>query len=635
MNILSADSISKAFSERWLFKNISFGISVGEKVALVGANGSGKTTLMNILAGLIPTDEGVVSTRKGITVGYLPQQPTFDENATIWQAIFTSENEAVAAIKDYENALKHNDDKALHKAIESMERLNAWDYEAKIKQVLGRLGIPDEETPVKVLSGGQKKRVALAKLLLQDADLLILDEPTNHLDIEAIEWLEGWLNTQKQSILLVTHDRYFLDSITNVILELEDGQIFKYNGNYSYFLEKKAERIEQMTTEVSKAKNLMKKELDWIRRQPKARGTKAKYRVEAFEDIKDKANTKVGAQSGIEINVGMSRMGKKILEIENLTKKYDNLLLINNFEYTFKRGDRIGIVGKNGIGKSTFLNLLTGREQPDSGTISKGDNTMFGYFTQSELVVDENKRVIEVVKDVAEVLQTGTGEVITAAQLLNLFNFPPKTQYDIVSKLSGGEKKRLQLLQILIRNPNFLILDEPTNDLDIQTLNILEDFLMSFGGCLLVVSHDRYFMDRLVEHIFIFEGEGKIRDFAGNYSDYRTEKLEEERLEIEKSKVGKSAKQENVKVESPKPINHNTSNGKETKRKVSFKEQKEYENLALEISKLEIEKTSFISKLNGGNGSHNELTQWSARIGELDGLIEEKTFRWLELAELM
>ncbi len=635
MNILSADSISKAFSERWLFKNISFGISVGEKVALVGANGSGKTTLMNILSGLIPTDEGVVSTRKGITVGYLPQQPTFDENATIWQAIFTAENEAVAAIKDYENALKHNDEKALHRAIESMERLNAWDYEAKIKQVLGRLGIPDEETPVKVLSGGQKKRVALAKLLLQDADLLILDEPTNHLDIEAIEWLEGWLNTQKQSILLVTHDRYFLDSITNVILELEDGQIFKYNGNYSYFLEKKAERIEQMTTEVSKAKNLMKKELDWIRRQPKARGTKAKYRVEAFEDIKDKANTKVGAQAGIEINVGMSRMGKKILEIENLTKKYDDLVLIKDFEYTFKRGDRIGVVGKNGIGKSTFLNLLTGKEQPDSGTISKGDNTMFGYFTQTELVVDENKRVIEVVKDVAEVLQTGTGEVITATQLLNLFNFPPKTQYDIVSKLSGGEKKRLQLLQILIRNPNFLILDEPTNDLDIQTLNILEDFLMSFGGCLLVVSHDRYFMDRLVDHIFIFEGEGKIRDFAGNYSDYRTEKLEEERLEMEKNKVGKSYKQENVKIESPKTNNVSTSNGKETKRKVSFKEQKEYENLALEISKLETEKTGVISKLNGGSGSHTELTQWSARIGELDGMIEEKTFRWLELAELM
>jgi ABC transport system ATP-binding/permease protein len=624
MNILSADSISKAFSERWLFKNISFGISQGEKVALVGANGSGKTTLMNVLAGLIPTDGGVVSTRKGITVGYLPQQPVFEENATIWQAIFTSQNEAVAAIKSYENALKNHDDNSLQKAMEDMDRLNAWDYEAKIKQVLGRLEVPDEETPIKVLSGGQKKRVALAKLLLQEADLLILDEPTNHLDIEAIEWLEGWLNTQKQSLLLVTHDRYFLDNITNVILELDEGQVQRYVGNYSYFLEKKAERIEQMTVEVNKAKNLMKKELEWIRRQPKARGTKAKYRIEAFEETKEKANTKVGNQSAIEINVGMMRMGKKILEIEDLNKSYDNLHLIKDFTYTFKRGDRIGIVGKNGIGKSTFLNMLTGKEQADTGTIEKGENTTFGYFTQAELVVDENKRVIETIKEVAEVLQTGTGEVITASQLLSLFNFPPAMQYNVVNKLSGGEKKRLQLLQILIKNPNFLILDEPTNDLDIQTLNVLEDFLTNFGGCLLIVSHDRYFMDRLVDHLFVFEGNGKIKDFAGNYSDYRIEQLEKEELGKAESNKAKPDKKENI---AP-------SNPIDNKRKISFKEKKEYESLEAEISKLEGEKTNLIQKLNAGTDSHAELGQWSARIGELEGLIEQKTFRWLELAEM-
>lgn len=624
MNILSADNISKAFSERWLFKNITFGISQGEKVALVGANGSGKTTLMNVLAGLIPTDEGVVSVRKGTAVGYLPQQPVFEDNATIWQSIFTSENEAVQAIKEYESALKHHDEKRLQRAMERMDSLNAWDYEGKIKQVLGKLGIPDVELPIKVLSGGQRKRVALAKLLLQEADLLILDEPTNHLDIEAIEWLESWLNTQKQSLLLVTHDRYFLDNITNTILELENGQLFKYNGNYTYFLEKKAERIEQMTTEVAKAKNLMTKELDWIRRQPKARGTKAKYRIEAFEELKEKANTKINHYTPIEINVGMNRIGKKILELKNLNKRYENLQIIKDFSYTFKKGDRIGIIGKNGVGKTTFLDVLAGKIDADSGTIDKGENTVFGYFTQKELVVDENKRVIDIVKDIAEVLQTGTGESITASQLLNLFNFPPKVQYDMVNKLSGGEKKRLQLLQVLIKNPNFLILDEPTNDLDIQTLNILEDFLTNFGGCLLIVSHDRYFMDRLVEHIFIFEGEGQIRDFAGNYSDYRTEQEEKE----EQTRI------ENAKVKNEKATVVPTLTN-ETKRKLSFKEKKEYEALELEISQLESEKNQLIEKLNSGEGTHTQLAEWSTKIGKLDNLIEEKTLRWLELAELV
>jgi ATP-binding cassette subfamily F protein uup len=623
MNILSADNISKAFSERWLFKNITFGISQGEKVALVGANGSGKTTLMNVMAGIIPADEGAVSIRKGISVGYLPQQPALEENATIWQSIFTSENEAVQAIKEYELALKYHDEKRLQRAIERMDSLNAWDYEGKIKQVLGKLGIPDVEMPIKVLSGGQKKRVALAKLLLQEADLLILDEPTNHLDIEAIEWLENWLNTQKQSLLLVTHDRYFLDNITNTILELENGQLFKYSGNYTYFLEKKAERIEQMTAEVAKAKNLMTKELDWIRRQPKARGTKAKYRIEAFEELKEKAHTKINHYTPIEINVGMSRVGKKILEIKNLSKKYNNLQIIKDFSYIFKKGDRIGIIGKNGVGKTTFLDILTEKINPDSGTIEKGENTVFGYFTQKELVVDESKRVIDIVKDMAEVLQTGTGESITASQLLNLFGFPPKVQYDMVSKLSGGEKKRLQLLQVLIKNPNFLILDEPTNDLDIQTLNILEDFLTNFGGCLLIVSHDRYFMDRLVEHVFIFEGEGQIRDFAGNYSDYRTE--QEERQE--------QARKESTKAKSEKPTISSSSQN-EAKRKLSFKEKKEYESLELEINQLENEKAQLIAQLNSAEATPSQLSEWSMKIGTLDNLIEEKTLRWLELAEL-
>jgi ABC transport system ATP-binding/permease protein len=621
MNILSVDNLAKAFSEKWLFRNLFFGIGQGEKVALVGANGSGKTTLMNILTGQIPADEGMVSIRKGTTVGYLSQNPTFDESLTVWQAIFTTESEAIQAVHAYEKAMESGEEKALNQAIELMDKWQAWDLEYQLKQILDKLGLPDFEQKVKALSGGQRKRLALAKLLIDKPDLLILDEPTNHLDIEVIEWLEGWLNTQNQSLLLVTHDRYFLDNITNVILELENGQIFRYTGNYSYFVEKKAERVQLLNIEIDKARNLMRKELDWIRRQPKARTTKAKYRVDAFEDIKEKASQKT-TQTQMEINVGMARMGSKILELDEVNKKYKDLVILDKFSYTFKRGDRIGVVGRNGIGKSTFLNILTGRTEVDSGKIDKGDNTVFGYYTQNELLSSETKRVIEMVKDVAEVMTTGTGETITASQLLTHFQFPPNVQYTPVGKLSGGEKRRLQLLQILIKNPNFLILDEPTNDLDIVTLNILEDFLSNFGGCLIVVSHDRYFMDRLVDHTFVFEGNGKIKDFPGNYSDYKIYLAEKE--EEAAAKVVKTAPKPKVQ-EAPKV----------EKKKVSFKEKKEYDQLEQEISQLEEQKKLVINKLSEGKGSPQEMVQWSEQIGKFDEQIEIKTFRWLELGEMM
>ncbi len=624
MNFISAENISKSFGEKWLFKNISIGISQGEKVALVGANGSGKTTLMNILAGVIPSDGGSVSVRRGVSVGYLDQNPSFDLTMSVIDTTFSGNNPMVAAIKKYEKSLISENGDELSEAIELMESLKAWDYEVKIKQILGRLGIEDFEKKISQLSGGQKKRVALARILIEEPDLIIMDEPTNHLDLEMIEWLESFLATENRTLLLVTHDRYFLDKVCNRIVALENGKVARYEGDYAYYLEKKAEKEAIEAAELSKNKNTFRKELEWMRRQPKARGTKAQYRVDAFEELKEKVIQKK-PDSGLELNVKMTRVGSKILEINHLHKSFGGQEIVKDFNYVFKKGDRIGIVGKNGVGKSTFLNMLTGNIQPDSGLVDKGDTTTFGYYTQSELIYTPGQKVLDVVKDIAEVITLGTGETISASAFLTHFQFQPAVQYTPVEKLSGGEKRRLQLLKVLIKNPNFLILDEPTNDLDITTLNILEDFLLNFGGCLLLVSHDRYFMDKLVEHLFVFQGEGKIKDFNGNYTDYR-EWLDEEEINQKKSS------QKNPKPVIEKPI---VTSSNTLKKKLTFNEQREYEELESQIEELEKTKNLILEKLNSENVSHGEISSLVKEIEAIDLKISEKTDRWVELSELV
>lgn len=625
MNYLSAESLSKSFSEKVLFKDITFGISQGEKVALVGVNGSGKSTLLKLILGQEVPDEGVISFKRDIKVSSLGQNPQFNEEETVMSSIFNSENDLLSTIREYEYHVHHASTSTasqnmLQGLMEKMDAFNAWDYESQIQQILGQLGIYDLDKKIKHLSGGQKKRVALAKALIDKPDLLILDEPTNHLDLETIEWLENYLAGQQLTLLLVTHDRYFLERVTNVILELEGGSLYKYKGNYSYFLEKKAEREEREATEVEKAKNLLRKEQEWMRRQPKARGTKAKYRIDAFHELKEKASKNLQKQE-LELSVQSKRQGGKILEIEHIHKSFEGKKLIDDFSYVFKKGDRIGIIGPNGVGKSTFLNMVSGRLQPDQGEVEPGATTVFGYYTQSELDFKESQRVIDIVKEIAEVVKMGDGREITASQFLQYFQFAPPRQYDMVSKLSGGEKRRLQLLRVLIKNPNFLILDEPTNDLDIMTLNILEEFLENFQGCLLLVSHDRYFMDHLVDHLFVFKGEGKIKDFPGNYTDYReyTSEIEEEKKEKTPS-VSSSPR---------------TETKKEEKRKLSFNEKREYELLEGEIEKLEKQKELLILKMNEGITEHEELLKLANEIENISHLIEKKSDRWLELGEFV
>ncbi|MCX2741771.1 ribosomal protection-like ABC-F family protein [Pontibacter anaerobius] len=629
MNYLSAENISKSFGDRWLFKNLNFGISQGQRVVLVGVNGSGKTTLLNILAGKLPPDEGSVSVRKEVSIGYLGQNPEFDEELTVQQTIFSMQNETLQLIKDYEAAIANPSTGAekMQQLMERMDELQAWDFEVKVKQILSKLGINNLDVQIKSLSGGQRKRVAMARVLIEEPEMLILDEPTNHLDLDTIEWLEGMLSTQNTTLLMVTHDRYFLDKVANEIAELDNGEIYTYKGNYSYFLEKKAERELSAAAETEKARNLMRKELDWIRRQPKARGTKAKYRVDAFEELKEKAAKKTAAPQ-LELSVKTTRQGGKIIEVDHISKSFGQKKIVDDFSYVFKKKDRIGIVGPNGAGKSTFLNMLTGKLQPDAGVIEAGQTTVFGYYTQDELTFREDQRVIDIVKEIAEVVEMANGEVITASQFLQHFQFAPPQQYTFVSKLSGGEKRRLQLLRVLIKNPNFLILDEPTNDLDIITLNILEDFLLNFGGCLLIVSHDRYFMDRLVEHLFVFEGDGRIRNFPGNYTDYREWLKEQE-------KQGK-LEQEEAKAAAPAPVAEKKPEHPEQKRKATYNEKKEYERLEKEIEQLESRKTELIEIMNAGTTTdHEQLTAWATELESINGQLEEKEFRWLELAELM
>lgn len=635
MNYLSVENLSKAFGERKLFSKISFGISQGQKIALVGINGAGKSTLMKIIMGLEIPDTGQVAINQSVKIAYVHQNPVFDANLSIYQTIFDQSNsEVLKVIEDYHNAMLDSElgidnSDQMSKLFEKMDALQAWDFEYQVKEVLGKLGLPDTDLPVGNLSGGQRKRVALAKAILEKPDLLLLDEPTNHLDLETIEWLEDYLAKANLSIFMVTHDRYFLEKVTNEILELDQGKIHRYQGNYGYFLDKKAERMQIEDIEIEKAKSLYKKELDWIRRQPKARGTKAKYRVDAFEETKEKAFTK-REERDIELSVSTQRLGNKILEIDKISKAYGDKTLIRDFSYIFKKKDRIGIVGPNGAGKTTFLQMITGLIQPDSGKISVGQTTAFGYYRQEEDRFDEEKRLIDVVKEVAEVVTLDKGQTITVSQFLTQFGFPPKQQFTPIAKMSGGERRRLQLLMVLIKNPNFLILDEPTNDLDLMTLNILEEFLDTFPGCLIIVSHDRYFMDRLVEHLFVFEGEGKIKDFPGNYTDFREWEKETEDRRTKTEDAG----QQKAEVKSGKSETSLTKVEAAPKVKASFKQKQEFKKINESIAKLEGEKATITDQIAAGTSDVNQLLNWTNRLQAIDGELEELELAWLELSEL-
>lgn len=620
MNLLSVDNLSKAYTEKWLFNGISFGIAKGEKLALVGANGTGKSTLLKTIAGFIKPDGGELKLATGATIGYLPQEPELDDDKTILETIFSSDNPTVKIINQYEAAILDIEASGdnMQFLLDEMSRLDAWEFEKRSKQVLAKLGILNTDVLNGSLSGGQRKRVALAQLLLINPDLIIMDEPTNHLDLEAIEWLENLLTAHNISLLMVTHDRYFLDNVSTQILELDRGNLYTHKGNYAYFLEKKTMRENIQAAEVSKARNLMVKELEWMRRMPKARGTKSKSRIEAFYDLKEIATQNLN-QAELEISVQTTRLGNKIIEAHNVNMHFGELKIIEDFSYIFKKKDRIGVVGKNGIGKSTFLDLLTQTQTPVSGEVIHGSTLKIGYYTQHTNNLNNANRIIDEVKEIAEYVTLGSGEQVAVSKLLDMFLFPPSVQHTPVSKLSGGERRRLQLLKVLVSNPNFLILDEPTNDLDIDTLNVLEDFLQNFAGCLLLVSHDRYFIDNLVEHLFVFEGNGVIKDFYGNYTDYK-EAIPEEII-VEKKAVQPT--------EAPK------QNMQAQKKKMSFKEQREYETLEQEIATLEAQKQTITDKLNTGSSSHTQLAEWAKKIEILSQQIDAKTLRWLELAEMI
>jgi ABC transport system ATP-binding/permease protein len=618
VNYLSAENIAKSFNDRWLFKDLSIGISQGEKLALVGNNGVGKSTLLKILTGELATDSGQVVVRDGLRLGYLTQQPTVDESLQVKDILFHEDNDVARAVKEYEDCLHHPEvpHERMQAALEKMEELNAWDYDSKVQEVTSKLGVPDMDKKFAELSGGQKKRIFLAQLLLAEPDLIIMDEPTNHLDLSAIEWLENFLSGTQITLIMVTHDRYFLDAVATEIIELDRQKLFRYKGNYAYFLEKKSEREEMLKTEVAKARNLMKKELEWMRRQPKARGTKAKYRVEAFYELKEKASQEL-RKDRLELDIKETRQGGKILEVNHLSKAFTGKPFVANFSYIFKKHDRIGVVGNNGIGKSTFLNLITQRLKPDSGEVLPGVTTKFGYFTQDSMNLNPANRVIEEVKNIAEFITLSDGSQVSASKFLDNFLFPPEKQYTFIEKLSGGEKKRLQLLKMLVTNPNFLILDEPTNDFDIDTLNVLEEFLEKFTGCLLLVSHDRYFMDHLVDQLFVFEGEGEIRFFNGNYTDYREWMDEQEFL----SKP-KGAEQVTISLV-----------GESVRKKISYKEKQEYDQLQKDIAALENQKQAVEEKLSSGISDHIHLQQLGVELQQINALIEQKTIRWMELAE--
>ncbi|WP_421978317.1 ABC-F family ATP-binding cassette domain-containing protein [Roseivirga seohaensis] len=622
MNYLSLENITKTFGDRKILDAISIGVDQGQKIALVGVNGSGKSTLLKIITGVEKQDAGDVVFRNDIVVRSLVQNPKFETNQTVLDAVFDSDDEALRLLSRYQKVMLQAergdyDDKEMQTVIERIDALNAWDQESQVKQVLGKLGLKDLEADVSKLSGGQQKRVAMAQVLIQRPDLLILDEPTNHLDIDSIEWLEGYLSQANMALILVTHDRYFLEKVTNEIVELDHGKLYRYKGDYGHFLEKKAERHESEASSIEKAQNLYRKELDWIRRQPKARGTKAKYRVDAFEETKSKAFS--GAKTtGMELGATASRQGKKVLEIEKISHGFGDKKLINNFSYVFPRKDRVGIVGANGSGKTTFLRLLVGDLEANEGSIDLGQTTKIGYYRQQELRFNDAQTVIEFAKEIAEFVEYGKGQSIPVSQFLTRFLFPPEVQYKPIGKLSGGEKRRLQLLKILIKSPNFLILDEPTNDLDLITLNTLENFLENFEGCLVLVSHDRYFVDKLVDHLFVFDGQGDIRDYNGNYTDWRLEEVAAK--EAPKPKVVE-------KPTAPAP--------KKEQRKISYKEKLEFDTLEKEMAQLEGQKAVLNEKIIGGSTNHEELTAWATELERINNDLEEKEMRWLELSEYM
>lgn len=620
--LLQIDSLTKSFGDLLLFKDISFGIAEGDKIGLIAANGSGKTTLLNIISGKEPYDSGRVVFRNDIRIDYLEQSPEFNPDLTVLEACFSADNDIVRLIARYEDIIASDNQNELSHILAEMDLHNAWDYEQRIKNILSQLKIYDFHQKIGELSGGQVKRVALANVLISEPELIILDEPTNHLDLDMVEWLEEYLSRNNISLLMVTHDRYFLDRVCSQIIEIDDKQVYSYKGNYSYYLEKRDERILAQNSEVSRAQNLMRKELDWMRRQPQARGTKSKSRIDAFYTLEEKAK-KQREEKSIQLNSINSYIGKKIFEAKHVTKSFGDIKITDDFNYNFTRYEKMGIVGNNGTGKSTFIKMLLGVEKPDEGYFEIGETVNFGYYSQDGLQFDDQKKVIDVVTDIAEVIDQGDGKKLTASQFLQHFMFPPEKQHNYVYKLSGGEKRRLYLCTVLITNPNFLVLDEPTNDLDIITLNILEEYLASFKGCLIVISHDRYFMDKVVDHLLVFHGNAKIQNYPGNYTQYREWKAEEDKRQ---SEVAKIVKTESEPADSRKK--------EEVKTKLTFKEKREFELLEKEIEELEEEKKLLSEEISSGKLNTDELLSKSNRLTELLNLIDEKTMRWLELSEI-
>lgn len=628
MHYVTAEGISKSFGIKPLFENITFHVSEGDKIAIVARNGSGKSTLLKILAGKDVPDDGKLWIHKDVTVALFEQEPQFDENLSVLDNIFHYDHPVAEALRTYERITeaKHQDPEKLGEAIVKMDELGAWDFEAKVKQILGKLNIHNLDQRVDTLSGGQRKRVALAQTLIDIGFehkhvLLIMDEPTNHLDVAMVEWLEHYLNQEKITLLLVTHDRYFLDAVCDVIWEIDGSDMYTYKGSYEDYLDKKAARIDNQLANIDKAKNTYRKELEWIRKQPKARTTKAQSRIDSFYEIEKQAKKKIEDRQ-VELQMKMNRLGGKVVELKKVYKNYGDKVILRGFDYTFKRGERVGIIGKNGAGKSTFLQIIQQKELQDSGKVNVGETVVFGNFSQQGLEIKEDVRVIEYVKSIAESFPLAKGGTLSAAQFLELFLFPPEQQYTYLSKLSGGEKKRLQLLTILFRNPNFLILDEPTNDLDLPTLSVLENFLDSYQGCLVIVSHDRYFMDRLVDHMFVFEGDGAVRDFPGNYSHYRIWQKEQERIAAE-----------NKKQESIEKATTTTPEPQKKKKKLSYNEQREFEQLEKDLPALEKEKAEITEKMSTADLPYEELESMGNRLQAITDELETKEMRWLELSE--
>ncbi len=624
ISLLQAENISKRYGDKLLFENININISQGQKISLVAKNGTGKTSLLNIITGVDSSETGSISTKRDLKITYLPQEVLLNPEKSVIKAVFFQEDPIINAVRDYNNAINSENNENINSAIDKMDMLNAWDYEAKVKQILGKLEITDFNKKIKYLSGGQKKRVALAGTLISNPQLLILDEPTNHLDLNMIEWLEEYLSKSDITLFMVTHDRYFIDNVCNQILELDDGKIYSYNGNYSYFIQKRAERIDNLKANISKSRNLLRTEQEWIRRMPKARTSKSKFRIDGFEELKEKANRKID-ETKLELDIASSRLGKKVVDIYNLTKSFDGNTIIKDFSYKIAKGEKIGIVGKNGCGKSTFLNLISGKLKPDSGKIEIGKTVKIAYYTQDGIKFDDNTKPIEVIKNIAETVKLQNGKTFSASGFLQYFLFNPKMQHNYIRKLSGGEKRRLYLCTVLMQQPNLLFMDEPTNDLDIMTLQVLEEYLIATDATVIIVSHDRFFMDEIVEHIFVFDEKGNIKDFPGNYTQYRESKLYKEMHQQNNSET----KQKTVKQKQNKKPNNPNKN-----KRLSFNQDFELKQLEKEIPALEIKRKDIEKQLNSGTLNNDELVEKSTLLAQILSEIETKELRWLELTEI-